>query len=381
MCPACALPKAAVRGVHRQVHWRVVSIVSETGYECQPKTVLGGVRGCGRFFHIGEGLAGGGGSPFWGAKRGRTRPRERDIKIVRMSSCLIISARHTHLNSAFPTSISFLTPSVIPFRILRLYRIYHKQVHIPPTTTTSNLYIQLSELQASIIHNEVLNIPHPPSRRHGISTSESVLPFLQSIYHTPTPTCTYAYTHKEPLLTKFTLQPQGPPSEQGQGSPSNPQTASSPAGAGGAPSQPTGGFLPGQGSGTGSGSGSGASGLPSQGAGGAAGGAGGGSRSPTGSLAGAGPSGGAFQTGSNGASARPTATGGGGGSRGQQTASGTSVRPTRTGSPSGVSSASASASAVVSDGGASARGTSAWAAGSGGLVTVFGLGVTFVLFM
>lgn len=314
-----------------------------------------------------------------GAERGLVNV---DIKIVRMSSCLSgLSRPGTHTSQfSIPIFTSFLTPSVIPLCILRLYRIYHKQAHIPPTTTTLNLHIQLSELYASIIHNEVLNIPHPPSRRRGISTSESVLPFLQSISHTPTPTRTYAYIHKEPLLTKSPPQPQGPPSEQGQGSPSNPQTASSPAGAGGAPSQPTGGFLPGQGSGTGSGSGSGASGLPSQqGGGGAAGGAGGGSRSPTGSLAGAGPSGGAFQTGSNGGSARPTATGGGG-SRGQ-TASGTSARATRTGSPSGVSSASASASAVVSDGGAGARGTSAWAAGSGGLVTVFGLGVTFVLFM
>lgn len=128
-----------------------------------------------------------------GAERGLVNV---DIKIVRMSSCLSgLSRPGTHTSQfSIPIFTSFLTPSVIPLCILRLYRIYHTSSY-SPHNNNSESHIQLSGFYASIIHNEVLNISHPPSRRHGISTSESVLPFLQSICHTPTPTRTYSYIH------------------------------------------------------------------------------------------------------------------------------------------------------------------------------------------
>lgn len=125
-------------------------------------------------------------------------------------SIRFISARHTHISIQHSNlhifSYSF-SDTLVHFKTLP---------HLPQTSSysthnnNSESHIQLSELYASIIHNEVLNIPHPPSRRRGISTSESVLPFLQSISHTPTPTRTYAYIHEEPLLTIIPPTATGP---------------------------------------------------------------------------------------------------------------------------------------------------------------------------
>lgn len=96
----------------------------------------------------------------------------------------MLTLGQAHLNSGFPSPY-LLFFSDTHCAILGLQ---HK---LPQQTQNNNNYYTSDDhtstppciTHTSIIHNEVLNGPHPPPRRPGISTSESVPPFLQSVYH------------------------------------------------------------------------------------------------------------------------------------------------------------------------------------------------------